>query len=245
MSEIIFDKYETKGAYHWREVAGPFWRRNAYTMGRYQLVLDALAGLDQPWVLDVGCGDGALAALIAARTEAPVYGLDTSRLATAHAHAEFVKRHLVGVFQTIDQGNSYGAASLFDVVVCADVLEHTNWPARMHAEMWRVLKPGGLLIITTPVRYTEKPLDRLHVREWYADEFKQFWHTNAREGVEITQTLSHPIALTELYASDHWLVGRVSRLFINLLACCGWNPFTRCKAFRSYSTQMIVARKPL
>lgn len=37
----------------------------------------------------------------------------------------------------------------FDVVLCAEVLEHLYSPERAVAEMHRVLKPGGLLVLTT------------------------------------------------------------------------------------------------
>lgn len=41
-------------------------------------------------------------------------------------------------------------AALFDVVVCAEVLEHVLEPVKAIKEFERVLKPGGTLIITVP-----------------------------------------------------------------------------------------------
>jgi len=37
----------------------------------------------------------------------------------------------------------------YDVVLCAEVLEHLHTPAKAIAEMRRILKPGGVLILTT------------------------------------------------------------------------------------------------
>ena len=44
----------------------------------------------------------------------------------------------------------------FDVVLCSQVLEHVNDPARALAEIHRVLAPGGRLVLTVPF------LSRLH-----------------------------------------------------------------------------------
>jgi SAM-dependent methyltransferase len=38
----------------------------------------------------------------------------------------------------------------FDAVVCCDVLEHVLDPTVVVAELWRVLKPGGALIVRVP-----------------------------------------------------------------------------------------------
>lgn len=43
----------------------------------------------------------------------------------------------------------------FDVVLCTQVLEHLEWPRESVAEMYRVLKPGGLLVITVPMSQGE------------------------------------------------------------------------------------------
>ncbi|MEX0918569.1 MAG: class I SAM-dependent methyltransferase [Candidatus Paceibacterota bacterium] len=37
----------------------------------------------------------------------------------------------------------------FDVVLCSEVLEHLHSPKQAISEMYRVLKPGGILILTT------------------------------------------------------------------------------------------------
>ena len=41
------------------------------------------------------------------------------------------------------------ADSVFDVVLCTEVLEHLPEPQRAVDEMFRVLKPGGTLVLTT------------------------------------------------------------------------------------------------
>ncbi len=52
-------------------------------------------------------------------------------------------------------------AGAFDTVISTEVLEHTPDPAGLVAEMARVLKPGGTVILTTPFafRLHEEPYD--------------------------------------------------------------------------------------
>jgi SAM-dependent methyltransferase len=38
----------------------------------------------------------------------------------------------------------------FDVVLCTEVLEHAVDPEALIAEMWRVLRPGGIMLVTVP-----------------------------------------------------------------------------------------------
>lgn len=44
-------------------------------------------------------------------------------------------------------------AERFDVVVCTEVLEHTLKPFRAVAEIQRVLKPGGIALVTVPFNF--------------------------------------------------------------------------------------------
>ena len=41
----------------------------------------------------------------------------------------------------------------FDLVICTEVLEHTLQPFNAVAEIWRMLKPGGLLCMTVPFNF--------------------------------------------------------------------------------------------
>ncbi len=40
--------------------------------------------------------------------------------------------------------------SSFDLVLCSEVIEHTTAPAQVAAGLWRLLRPGGTLVLTTP-----------------------------------------------------------------------------------------------
>ena len=45
------------------------------------------------------------------------------------------------------------AAQRFDVVVCTEVLEHVRQPFNAVSEIHRMLKPGGLALVTTPFNF--------------------------------------------------------------------------------------------
>jgi len=42
------------------------------------------------------------------------------------------------------------ASGSIDVVLCTQVLEHIREPVAVVAEIWRILKPGGTLLLTVP-----------------------------------------------------------------------------------------------
>jgi SAM-dependent methyltransferase len=91
-------------------------------------------------VLDVGCADGYLAEILAARGF-DVTGVDLP--GTPHGDSfQFVAGDLDAGLPPVD-----GA---FDFVLCADVLEHLRDPLRMLLECRRRLAPGGVLIASLP-----------------------------------------------------------------------------------------------
>jgi SAM-dependent methyltransferase len=122
----------------------------------YWGVAAALQGLGGPGtvkrILDVGCGLGYLTfALSRAGYEA--HGLDASHKAIAGARARF--------------GDLFSAATVSElaatsrepwtVAILAEVLEHVAEPGELLAEVWRLVAPGGALIVTTPNRTASPP----------------------------------------------------------------------------------------
>ena len=240
MSGIAFDKYAQKGAYHWAEYHGGLRRLNAYTRGRYDIVLQALQESKLPAgsrVLDVGCGDAALTGLLAGRCHYDVAGVDADPLALDLAGQLFRATGLKGEFRQAE-GYAYPFADAsFDAAVCADVIEHVDDPTAMLREIHRVLRPGGVLAITTPIRFTDRPLDPHHVQEWFVDGFTALCAEIF--GAPVKAEISHPVFWYEAYNS-----GRFGRLGINLMTLLGLNPFlSRRTTWRCYTTQLLLLRK--
>ncbi len=83
----------------------------------------------------------------------------------------------------------------FDIVVCVAVLEHFDDPHRAIAEIYRVLKPGGRIIISVPFlfpihdapgdywRFTKYGLAKMFERGWYIQELSA--ETNINEAFAV------------------------------------------------------------
>ena len=104
-------------------------------------------------VLDVGCGTGVFAARIrAALPESKVWGVDLVRGMLNKGAERW--RHLVGSVTPI-QGDSERlpfADNSFDVVTCANSFHHYPHQHQAVAEMFRVLKPSGRIMMVDGFR---------------------------------------------------------------------------------------------
>lgn len=101
-------------------------------------------------LLDVGAGRGrtlqyAEAAGVADRFEFHGIDIDAGRLAAIYGRERW--RLTQG---NIEEGLPYRVGQ-FDVVVCEQVLEHLQEPARALREIGRVLRPGGLMVLGVPI----------------------------------------------------------------------------------------------
>jgi SAM-dependent methyltransferase len=112
--------------------------------------------------LDVGCGDGRKSGLWLVEHAGSYVGVDVSEVAVDAA------RRLGLDGRRIDDAAELPFADgSFDVVVCTEVLEHLFAPQIAVAELRRVLRPGGTLIVTVPnVAYWRKRLELSLLGRW-------------------------------------------------------------------------------
>jgi 2-polyprenyl-3-methyl-5-hydroxy-6-metoxy-1,4-benzoquinol methylase len=106
-----------------------------------------LALLDKPprdvRLLDVGSSSGAL--LMTARA----LGIAAEGVEPSAEAAETARRAGLKVFTGFLEAAGF-PDSAFDAVILMEVIEHLREPRPMLAQCRRVLKPGGILLITTP-----------------------------------------------------------------------------------------------
>lgn len=96
--------------------------------------------------LDLGCGDGRLTLELDA---ALLTAADVSRVALARARRRLADRPLELVELDPDAVLPFGE-SHFDLVLCAETIEHVRDVQLLLSEVRRVLAPGGRLAVSTP-----------------------------------------------------------------------------------------------
>jgi 2-polyprenyl-6-hydroxyphenyl methylase/3-demethylubiquinone-9 3-methyltransferase len=109
------------------------------------------AVLEEPGVrtvLDAGCGNGQLAARLAGHG-LHVSGFDTSHSGITHARrlAPAVCFEVASVYDDLQE--VFGGQS-FDACISVEVIEHLYDPGAGVQRIFDVLRPGGLLVLTTP-----------------------------------------------------------------------------------------------
>ena len=115
--------------------------------GRRHIVATMLrrfAPPDRPLrIADVGCGMGASFEMLG--EFGWVVGMDYSATALGFSRQRGFPRLLAAALPRLPFADGE-----FDVVCALDVIEHIDDDAAAASELWRVCKPGGLLVITVP-----------------------------------------------------------------------------------------------
>jgi len=137
---------------------------------------------------------------------------------------------------TLKQGtvlNMPYTSNSFDVVLSADVIEHLVDYELAFKEMYRVLKPSGLLLMSTPLKQPNKKWDSLHIHEFSAKELLElcdrYFQTNVLK------------ACWPRFWVDCWLQGGIKKSFFQIIACLGYNPALKeGNPFTSNYQQLII-----
>jgi 2-polyprenyl-3-methyl-5-hydroxy-6-metoxy-1,4-benzoquinol methylase len=107
--------------------------------------------LAQGNVLDAGCGDGVLSMRLVKEGYTVIAG-DSSKKCIRHL-TDKIARMRGGNYITavrMDLAKLPYKKNAFDAVTCGEVLEHINDDTKVMREFFRVLKRGGICVITTP-----------------------------------------------------------------------------------------------
>lgn len=159
---------------------------------RYRWAANAAVGGE---VLDAACGVGYGTAILARHGGDRTVGVDSSQeaIADAVARAGELAEFFVGDLQDLP----FDDAS-FDVVVCFEAIEHVFDRDRALDELRRVLRDGGLLLISSPNRRVFPPGNPHHVYEYEPEELEDALRARF-EQVMLYRQQTH---LTSLIAGD-------------------------------------------
>ena len=203
-----FERTYQRTGYH--ETGAGFDEREGYPEPYSNFLFQRVKGRLLEWVepgpqhtvLDIGCGAGYFLMMIRERYAkcgfAPkLVGIDISDAQLSYTVQRMTKE---GVDAVVVHGNGEYlpfADEAFDLITCSEVIEHVRNPHRALRDMRRILKPEGLLLLSTPsmtaqnlwgkilspfafiaknlTGYKSKPKSLLEGYEvpWYAHEFRE------------------------------------------------------------------------
>jgi len=108
--------------------------------------------LDKLQCLDLGCDTGDITEVLS-KSFASIMGVDINPDSIKQA-VQSKKASLNAIYVLSDGGHLPFSTGLFDVVICAQVYEHSTDQVALASEVWRVLKPGGVCFFSGPNKYT-------------------------------------------------------------------------------------------
>ncbi|MHB8397100.1 MAG: class I SAM-dependent methyltransferase [Thermoplasmataceae archaeon] len=131
-------------------------------------------------VVEVGCGHGFVTFLISQRCKS-VTGYDIDKPAIDYAEEMRRKFNVQNVKFVSYDGTFRDGSNTFDVAISMDVIEHVPNPTQYLKEIYKILKPGGVLLVGTPngmIANKNKCIirthSRFHIMEYTPSELVSF-----------------------------------------------------------------------
>jgi SAM-dependent methyltransferase len=216
---VSFTKYETRGAYHWAELAHRLPQSySARLHAQYGWFVGEARRRRPSLIVDVGCGDAALSHLLAEATGARVVGVDPEPRGI-----ELAKERLAGEGSPVEVQLGSGESLPFgdgeaSLVVMSEVIEHVPDADSLFAEAARVLAGDGTLLASTP-QWQSDDLREHHFHEYKAPELAELCE---RHFASAEVLVAEPPRLYDRYLTNRWW-----RVAANTVALLGRNPFAK------------------
>jgi 2-polyprenyl-3-methyl-5-hydroxy-6-metoxy-1,4-benzoquinol methylase len=149
--------------------------QNLHEVLTREYFLAALGEIQGRRFLDIGCAVGDYMAVIA-EMGGIVSGVDVDADEIARGKANLAKAGLQADFHVGDARALPFDDAQFDVIYSADVFEHLTYDTKQAvvAELYRVLKPGGRVVIKTPnLDYLRVSINLRRLKRPYAQQPRQ------------------------------------------------------------------------
>lgn len=144
--------------------------------GRRKVILDTLdqhvkgdTGGGRPVILDIGCGTGMM--LEDLKQMGSATGLDFSMVAL-----EYCKNRGIDTIGRADVRNLPVKENSVDIITALDLIEHIEDDHGLMDEFYRVLKPGGIAVMSVPAHkklWSGHDVALHHFRRYEKPEFQQ------------------------------------------------------------------------
>jgi ArsR family transcriptional regulator len=166
---LVMRRRQDKVRAYFDELAGKFGRH--YVPGRsWKGLAETLLSLMPPMVIaDLGAGEGTFSQLLARRAK-KVIAVDNSEKMVAYG-SELARKHGVEnlEYRFGDIEKIPIRAGTVDLAFFSQALHHAQHPERAVAEAYRILKPGGRIVVLDLLRHGYQ-----EARELYADVWLGF-----------------------------------------------------------------------
>ncbi|MCB0155727.1 MAG: class I SAM-dependent methyltransferase [Anaerolineae bacterium] len=188
-------------------------------------------------ILDLGCAEGQFLNQLKRFGQWQRTGLEFNQEAIATAQKRYDFEAIAGSIEVADR---WPAAS-FDVVTMWDVIEHLHQPDRDLERVNRLLKPGGYLILSTPIRGSLE--HRLFGKYWVGYELPRHLHIFSRP------TLARLLRQTGFDLVERRIIWGSPHAFSDSLAFwargAGLNPLAQRFIRRSFANKFWALFSPL
>ena len=180
-----------------------YWYRRHLVV--YEWIAERVEGLE---VVDLACGEG-YGSEVLARSAASVVGIDANPEAHEHARLRYTRPNLRFERALIQGFTPAGGAC--DAVVFLQTIEHVEEPGPLLAHLRSLLRPGGVVYISTPNVLTLAPKG--------AERSSNPWHVREYRAEELAGLLAAHFERVELYGLFHAGKLRAHELLLRV----GWD----------------------